>query len=132
LNRFDGLAVVVPILLSRGSDAAFCYGFQGLAIGSWATNWTNAFTRHLQSSVDENDALWASVNCKAQFTAQEQARYELFRGKAQCNACHRDGGPGEDHWSPISPRAISELPPIRGLLVFPWSDQIPPVSGKRS
>jgi cytochrome c peroxidase len=33
---------------------------------------------------------------KAQFTAQEQTGYELFRGKAQCNACHRDGGPGED------------------------------------
>jgi cytochrome c peroxidase len=33
---------------------------------------------------------------KAQFTAQEQAGYDLFRGKAQCNACHRDGGPGED------------------------------------
>src|SRR5712672_1509742 len=33
---------------------------------------------------------------KAQFTLQEQAGYDLFRGKAQCNACHRDGGPGED------------------------------------
>src|SRR5437016_3482294 len=33
---------------------------------------------------------------KAQFTTQEQAGYDLFRGKAQCNACHRDGGPGED------------------------------------
>src|ERR1700684_1280789 len=33
---------------------------------------------------------------KAQFTAQEQQGYDLFRGKAQCNACHRDGGPGED------------------------------------
>src|SRR5438105_14937900 len=33
---------------------------------------------------------------KAQFTTQEQAGYGLFRGKAQCNACHRDGGPGED------------------------------------
>jgi cytochrome c peroxidase len=32
---------------------------------------------------------------KAQFTTQEQAGYDLFRGKAQCNACHRDGGPGE-------------------------------------
>lgn len=32
----------------------------------------------------------------AKFTAQEQAGYELFRGKAQCNSCHRDGGPGED------------------------------------
>jgi len=33
---------------------------------------------------------------KAQFTPQENAGYDLFRGKAQCNACHRDGGPGED------------------------------------
>lgn len=33
---------------------------------------------------------------KAQFTSQEQAGYDLFRGKAACNACHRDGGPGED------------------------------------
>ena len=33
---------------------------------------------------------------KAQFTTQEQAGYDLFRGNEQCNACHRDGGPGED------------------------------------
>jgi cytochrome c peroxidase len=33
---------------------------------------------------------------KAKFTPQEQAGYDLFRGKASCNACHRDGGPGED------------------------------------
>jgi len=33
---------------------------------------------------------------KAKFPAEEQAGYDLFRGKAQCNACHRDGGPGED------------------------------------
>jgi len=33
---------------------------------------------------------------KAQFTTQERAGYDLFRGKARCNGCHRDGGPGED------------------------------------
>jgi len=33
---------------------------------------------------------------KAKFTTQEQVGYDLFRGKAHCNACHRDGGPGED------------------------------------
>jgi len=33
---------------------------------------------------------------KAQFTPQEQQGYALFRGKAKCNECHRDGGPGED------------------------------------
>jgi cytochrome c peroxidase len=33
---------------------------------------------------------------KAQFTPQEKDGYDLFRGKGQCNTCHRDGGPGED------------------------------------
>jgi cytochrome c peroxidase len=33
---------------------------------------------------------------KAKFTPPEQTGYDLFRGKAQCNSCHRDGGPGED------------------------------------
>jgi cytochrome c peroxidase len=33
---------------------------------------------------------------KAQFTPQEQMGYDLFRGRAQCNNCHRDGGPGEE------------------------------------
>jgi cytochrome c peroxidase len=33
---------------------------------------------------------------QTQFTPQEKVGYDLFRGKAQCNACHRDGGPGED------------------------------------
>jgi cytochrome c peroxidase len=33
---------------------------------------------------------------KAQFTPQEKLGYAIFRGKARCNNCHRDGGPGED------------------------------------
>jgi cytochrome c peroxidase len=33
---------------------------------------------------------------KAQFTPLEQQGNDLFRGKAKCNECHRDGGPGED------------------------------------
>ncbi|MGO8793833.1 MAG: cytochrome-c peroxidase [Candidatus Sulfotelmatobacter sp.] len=33
---------------------------------------------------------------KAQFTPQEALGYQLFRGKARCNECHRDGGPGEE------------------------------------
>jgi cytochrome c peroxidase len=39
------------------------------------------------------DAVMAN---KAQFTPQERVGYALFRGKAKCNNCHRDGGPGED------------------------------------
>jgi cytochrome c peroxidase len=30
------------------------------------------------------------------FTDQEQMGYDVFRGKARCNECHRDGGPGEE------------------------------------
>jgi cytochrome c peroxidase len=30
------------------------------------------------------------------FTPEEALGYELFRGKAKCNQCHRDGGPGEE------------------------------------
>jgi cytochrome c peroxidase len=30
------------------------------------------------------------------FTPQEANGYALFRGKARCNECHRDGGPGEE------------------------------------
>jgi cytochrome c peroxidase len=33
---------------------------------------------------------------KDQFTPQEKFGYELFRSKARCNECHRDGGPGEE------------------------------------
>src|SRR5437879_9412709 len=45
------------------------------------------------SFTSKYDAVLAN---KAQFTPQEQEGYDLFRGKAQCNTCHRDGGPGED------------------------------------
>ena len=30
------------------------------------------------------------------FTSEEARGYALFRGKARCNECHRDGGPGEE------------------------------------
>jgi cytochrome c peroxidase len=33
---------------------------------------------------------------KEQFTTQETNGNALFRGKAGCNQCHRDGGPGEE------------------------------------
>jgi len=33
---------------------------------------------------------------REQFTPQEARGYALFRGKAGCNQCHRDGGPGEE------------------------------------
>jgi cytochrome c peroxidase len=33
---------------------------------------------------------------KTAFTPEEAKGYALFRGKARCNECHRDGGPGEE------------------------------------
>jgi cytochrome c peroxidase len=33
---------------------------------------------------------------KGAFTAEEARGYALFRGKARCNECHRDDGPGEE------------------------------------
>src|SRR5260370_14162302 len=32
---------------------------------------------------------------QATFTTEEKTGDDLFRGKAKCNECHRDGGPGE-------------------------------------
>jgi cytochrome c peroxidase len=69
---------------------------------------------------------------KATFTPQEQAGYDLFRGKAQCNNCHRDGGPGEDPLftdftavnigTPANPRLPfyrENSPDVRGYLANP-------------
>jgi cytochrome c peroxidase len=38
----------------------------------------------------------AMLGGTAKLSAQEQQGYDLFRGKANCNTCHRDGGPGEE------------------------------------
>jgi cytochrome c peroxidase len=61
---------------------------------------------------------------KTRFTRQEQEGYDIFRGKAKCNDCHRDGGPGEDRFSPTSRRAISERPPIRSCPTIPKTNWI--------
>jgi cytochrome c peroxidase len=72
--------------LDRGRAAAtfdqMAQSIAGYEVSAEVTAFTSKF-----------DAVQAG---KAQFTPQEQAGYELFRGKGQCNACHRDGGPGED------------------------------------
>ncbi len=45
------------------------------------------------SFTSEFDAVVAGT---AKFTPQEQRGDDLFRGGAHCDACHRDGGPGEE------------------------------------
>jgi cytochrome c peroxidase len=51
------------------------------------------FSPEVSPFTSKYDAVQAG---KDQFTAQEKLGYELFRGKARCNECHRDGGPGEE------------------------------------
>ena len=68
----------------------------------------------------------------AQFTPQEKSGYELFRGKAQCNNCHRDGGPGEDPMftdytasnigipaNPMLPYYAEDKPGVQGYVANP-------------
>jgi cytochrome c peroxidase len=72
--------------LDRGhSDATFDQMAQSIA-GYEAAAEVTPFT-------SKYDAVLAG---KTKFTPQEQQGYALFRGKAKCNECHRDGGPGED------------------------------------
>jgi cytochrome c peroxidase len=74
----------------------------------------------------------AVLSGKTQFTPQEQAGYALFRGKAQCNNCHRDGGPGEDPLftdftasnigtpaNPMLPYYTEQRPDVRGYVANP-------------
>ena len=73
---------------------------------------------------------------KAQLTPQEQAGYDLFRSKAHCNDCHRDGGPGEDPLftdftasnigTPANPRLpyyAENRPDARGYVANPDGDR---------
>jgi cytochrome c peroxidase len=72
--------------LDRGRTAAtfdqMAQSIAGYEASAEVTNFTSKF-----------DAVLAG---QAQFTPQEQAGSDLFRGKARYNNCHRDGGPGED------------------------------------
>jgi cytochrome c peroxidase len=74
---------------------------------------------------------------KAQFTPQEQAGYDLFRGKAKCNACHVTAGRARTPCSPTSLPATSERQLIRGspttrkIDPMPWA-MSPIRQGRRS
>jgi cytochrome c peroxidase len=74
----------------------------------------------------------AVMGNKAQFTSEEQIGYELFRGKARCNECHRDGGPGEEPLftdftasnigmpnNPLLPYYAADVPDARGYVANP-------------
>jgi cytochrome c peroxidase len=81
--------VPMPVRLSRVDRGRVRATFDQMAqsiAGYEASAEVTSFTSKL-------DAVLAH---SSQFTPQEQAGYELFRSKARCNNCHRDGGPGED------------------------------------
>jgi len=86
LSAFDLTAVTSSALRGSGrADTTFDQMAQSIA-GYEASAEVTPFT----SKFD------AVLSGKVQFTTQEQVGYSLFRGKARCNGCHRDGGPGED------------------------------------
>ena len=55
---------------------------------------------------------------KAQFTAQEQAGYDLSAARHNATPVTATAGRARSRCSPISRPAISELPPIRGSLIM--------------
>src|SRR5712664_452920 len=69
------------------SRADHVYDEFGLAISSYE------FSPEVSPFTSKYDSVQAG---KDQFTPQEKLGYELFRSKARCNECHRDGGPGEE------------------------------------
>lgn len=78
-----------PVHLSKADRARAdrVYDNFGLAISAYE------FSPEVSPFTSKYDYVQAG---KAQFTPQEKLGYELFRGKARCNECHRDGGPGEE------------------------------------
>jgi cytochrome c peroxidase len=78
-----------PVHLSVADRARtdHVYDGFGLAISAYE------FSPEVSPFTSKYDAVQAG---KEQFTPQEKMGYELFRAKARCNECHRDGGPGEE------------------------------------
>jgi cytochrome c peroxidase len=78
-----------PVHLSPADRARadHVYDGFGLAISAYE------FSPEVSPFTSKYDSVQAE---KDQFTPQEKLGYELFRGKARCNECHRDGGPGEE------------------------------------
>jgi cytochrome c peroxidase len=82
----DGTLPVQLDPITRGrANATFDQMAQSIA--------TYEASAEVTSFTSKYDAVQAGT---ANFTPQEQRGYDLFRGKAFCNTCHRDGGPGED------------------------------------
>jgi cytochrome c peroxidase len=79
----------LPVHLSVADRARADHVFDnfGLAVSAYE------FSPEVSPFTSKYDYVQAEQD---QFTPQEKLGYELFRGKARCNECHRDGGPGEE------------------------------------
>jgi cytochrome c peroxidase len=78
-----------PVHLSASDRARSDHVYDGFALAISAYE----FSPEVSPFTSKYDAVQAG---KDQFTSQEKLGNELFRGKARCNECHRDGGPGEE------------------------------------
>ena len=77
----------VHLSVADRSRADHVYDGFGLAVSAYE------FSPEVSPFTSKYDYVQAG---KDQFTPQEKLGYELFRSKARCNECHRDGGPGEE------------------------------------
>jgi cytochrome c peroxidase len=79
----------LPLHLSPADRARADHAYDGFGLAISAYE----FSPEVSPFTSKYDYVQAG---KDQFTPQEKLGYELFRGKARCNECHRDGGPGEE------------------------------------
>src|ERR1700740_1209771 len=77
----------VHLNVADRARADHVYDGFGLAISAYE------FSPEVSPFTSKYDSVQAG---KDQFTPQEKLGYDLFRSKARCNECHRDGGPGEE------------------------------------
>lgn len=78
-----------PVHLSAADRARADHVYDDFALAVSAYE----FSPEVSPFTSKYDAVQAG---NAQFTPQEKLGYELFRSKARCNECHRDGGRGEE------------------------------------
>src|ERR1700682_4853649 len=78
-----------PVHLSVADRARADHAYDGFGLAISAYE----FSPEVSPFTSKYDYVQAG---KDQFTSQEKLGYEMFRGKAGCNQCHRDGGPGEE------------------------------------
>lgn len=78
-----------PVHLSKSDRARADHVYDGFALAAAAYE--------ASPEVSPFSSKYDSVQAgEDQFSAGEARGYALFRGKARCNQCHRDGGPGEE------------------------------------